>query len=76
MFLDRMATIEAIQGHLTPEERERQRRIADKIDPRPDPWWRNVRKEALVEYQCRLSIIYGTGVRKLTSRIPRKNWSC
>ena len=51
MFLDLMATIEAIQAHLTPEERERRRWIADQIDPRPDPWWRNVRKEALEEYQ-------------------------
>jgi hypothetical protein len=50
MFIDLMATIEAIQSHLTHEERERRQRIADQIDPRPDPWWRNCRKEALAEY--------------------------
>lgn len=55
MFHDLMATIEAIQAHLTPEERERRQRIADQIDPRPDPWWRNFRKEALAEFQCRIS---------------------
>ncbi|HEY3393551.1 MAG TPA: hypothetical protein VGK58_12645 [Lacipirellulaceae bacterium] len=55
MFLDLMATIDAIQAHLTPEERERRQQIADKIDPRPDPWWRNCRKEALAEYECQTS---------------------
>ena len=55
MFLDLMETIEAIQAHLTPEERARRERIADKLDPRPDPWWRNFRKEALAEYECRIS---------------------
>ena len=52
MFLGLMATIEAIQAHLTPEERERRQRIAEQIDPRPDPWWRNFRQEALAEYEC------------------------
>jgi len=51
MFLDLMKAIEAIQAHLTPEERARRQRIADQLDPRPDPWWRNFRKEALAEYQ-------------------------
>jgi hypothetical protein len=55
MFVDLMATIDAIQAHLTPEEHERRQRIADLIDPRPDPWWRNCRKEALAEYECRTS---------------------
>ena len=55
MFLDLMETIEAIQANLTPEERARRERIADQLDPRPDPWWRNFRKEALAEYECRTS---------------------
>jgi hypothetical protein len=54
MFLDLMATVDVIQAHLTPEERERRRRIADKIDPRPNPWWQNFRKEALAEYECQI----------------------
>jgi len=55
MFLDLMETLEAIQAHLTPEERARRERIADQLDPRPDPWWRNFRKEALAEYECQTS---------------------
>jgi hypothetical protein len=55
MFLDLMETVNAIQGHLSAEERARRMRIADRLDPRPDPWWRNFRKEALAEYQCRTS---------------------
>jgi hypothetical protein len=55
MFLDLMEAVEAFRAHLTPTERWRRRRIADRLDPRPDPWWRNVRQEALAEYQCRTS---------------------
>ena len=55
MFIDLMNTIDAIQGSLSPEERARRWRIADQIDPRPNPWWRNIRKEALIEYQCQTS---------------------
>jgi hypothetical protein len=55
MFVDLLMMIEAIQSHLTPEERERRDRIADQIDPRPDPWWHNIRKEALAEYRCQTS---------------------
>lgn len=52
MFIDLLETIEAIQAHLTPEEREHRARIARDLDPMPDPWWRNCRKEALAEYQA------------------------
>lgn len=55
MFIDLMEMIDAIQANLTPAERERRQRIADRLDPRPDPWWRNFREEALAEYQCRIS---------------------
>jgi hypothetical protein len=57
MFLDIMKMVDAMQSHLSPEERERRSRVADQIDPRPDPWWRNFRKEALAEYQCRTSLM-------------------
>ena len=55
MFLGLMEAVDAFRAHLSPEERARRRRIADQLDPRPDPWWRNFRKEALAEYQCRTS---------------------
>jgi hypothetical protein len=55
MFLDLMEMVDAIQSQLSMEERARRRRIADQLDPRPDPWWRNFRKETLAEYQCQTS---------------------
>jgi hypothetical protein len=55
MFLDLMETVDAIQSHLTAAERARRMWIADRLDPRPKPWWCNFRKEALAEYQCQTS---------------------
>ena len=52
MFLDLMEMVDAIQSHLTPEEHARRMWVADQLDPRPNPWWRNFRKEALAEYQA------------------------
>ena len=52
MFLDLMETVEAIQSNLTAEERARRMRIADRLAPRPEPWWRNFRKQAFAELQC------------------------
>jgi hypothetical protein len=51
MFISLMEAVEAFRAHLTPEERARRRFIADQLDPRPDPWWRNIRQEALDEYR-------------------------
>jgi hypothetical protein len=55
MFVGLMRAVNAFRAHLTPEERVRRRQIAEQLDPRPDPWWRNFRKEALAEYQCQTS---------------------
>jgi hypothetical protein len=55
MFIGLMEAVDAFRAHLSPDERARRRRIADQLDPRPDPWWRNFRKEALDEYQCQTS---------------------
>ena len=55
MFADLLATVDAITQCLPAEERVRRRRIADQLDPRPDPWWKNFRAEALAEYQCQTS---------------------
>lgn len=54
MFAGIMETVDAIQAHFSIEERVRRMRIADKIDPRPDPWWKNFREEAIAEYRCRI----------------------
>jgi hypothetical protein len=55
MFLSIMEAVEAMQSHLTDEERKRRMQIADQLARRPDPWWRNVRKEAWANYQCEMS---------------------
>jgi hypothetical protein len=53
MFIGLMEAVEAIQSRFSEEERQRRMRIADHLGPRPEPWWRNIRKDALAEYQCR-----------------------
>jgi hypothetical protein len=55
MFVGLMEAVDIFRAHLSPDERARRRRIADQLDPGPDPWWSNFRKEALAEYQCRTS---------------------
>jgi hypothetical protein len=49
MFERLMEAVEAFRAHLTPEERARRRRIADELQPRPDPWWRNLRVESSIQ---------------------------
>jgi hypothetical protein len=45
IFTDLQCTGEAIWAHLPLEERERRKRIARQLDPRPTPWWKHFRKE-------------------------------
>jgi hypothetical protein len=52
MFADLLSTVSAVWQNLSPEERRRRMRITDQLDPRPDPWWKNFRDEALSEYRC------------------------
>jgi hypothetical protein len=52
MFADLLSAVSAVWQTLSPEERRRRTRIADQLDPRPDPWWKNFRAEALSEYRC------------------------
>jgi hypothetical protein len=54
MFIGLMDAVAAIQTCFSDEERVRRMRIADKLDPRPEPWWRNIRKDALAEYECQI----------------------
>jgi hypothetical protein len=55
MLADLLAFAEAVQASLPDAERARRARIADRLDPRPNPWWKNFRAEALAEYQCQTS---------------------
>jgi hypothetical protein len=50
MFADLLATIDAIWASLSPEERLRRLRIAEEIDRRPEPWWRNLRRDAIPDH--------------------------
>jgi hypothetical protein len=45
MFTDLQETVEAIWKHLSPDEQQRRRQIARLLDPRPTPWWKNIRCE-------------------------------
>jgi hypothetical protein len=55
MFRQLMECVEALQSHLSPAERERRAHIGELLDPLPNPWWKNFRKEALAEYECQVS---------------------
>ena len=44
--------VDAVCGHLPPEERQRRGEIAEKLHARPDPWWKNVRKEEVERARC------------------------
>ena len=55
MFADLLATVSIVWQNFSPEERCRRMWIADQLNRRPDPWWKNFRAEALAEYQCNSS---------------------
>jgi hypothetical protein len=55
IFQQLMEVAAAMQNHLPPDERVRRARIAELLDPLPNPWWKNFRKEALAEYECQTS---------------------
>lgn len=46
IFRDILELVSAAWAHLPEEDRLRRLRIGDSLDPRPDPWWKNVRPEA------------------------------
>jgi hypothetical protein len=46
VFLGLERTMEAILAHLPPEERRRRREASRLLDPRPHPWWKNLRRSA------------------------------
>lgn len=46
IFIDLDRTMEAILSALPEEERRRRRQAARLLDPRPAPWWKNLRRSA------------------------------
>jgi hypothetical protein len=47
MFESLQRLLGAIWDGLTSDEVRRRLEIAERLDPRPDPWWRNVKPEGL-----------------------------
>ena len=47
LFAELLRQEDAILEKLTPEERRRRLEMADQLDPRPEPWWKNLRPEAI-----------------------------
>jgi hypothetical protein len=52
VFVDLLASVNELTSSLPVDERARRARIAFEIDPLPEPWWANYRREALAEFQC------------------------
>ncbi len=42
-----LATVDALWAGLTLEERARRMRIYDELNASPNPWWKNLRPEAI-----------------------------
>jgi hypothetical protein len=55
MLVELFATSDALQVQLTSAERARRAKIADRLDPRPEPWWKNFRAETLADQECQIS---------------------
>lgn len=55
MLVDLFATADVLQAQLTETERARRARIADLLEPRPVPWWKNFRPEKLADQPCQIS---------------------
>jgi hypothetical protein len=45
MFASIQRLVGSIWEQLSREEMRRRLRIAEELDPRPEPWWRNIRRE-------------------------------
>ena len=46
-FVSIQKMVAATWAGLSEEEKRRRLEIGEKLDPRPDPWWANIRPEAL-----------------------------
>ncbi len=47
VFVGLLRTVDAIWASLTEEERLARLRIGESLEPRPEPWWRNVRASVI-----------------------------
>ncbi len=47
MFCSLQRMIAVIWGSLSEDERRRRLEIGEKLEPRPEPWWRNIKPEGL-----------------------------
>jgi hypothetical protein len=45
MFCSIQRLVGSIWSGLSREEQRRRIEISERLDPRPDPWWRNIRRE-------------------------------
>ena len=45
MFCSIQRLVGSIWSRLSQEEQRRRMEISEDLDPRPDPWWRNIRRE-------------------------------
>jgi hypothetical protein len=52
MFIDLLETVDVLWRDLSPEERRRRLDIARQLDPKPEPWWKNLRPEAQPKPPC------------------------
>ena len=52
MFADLLETVDVIWRNLTPADRRRRLSIADQLNRRPEPWWKNIRPEAIEVSPC------------------------
>jgi hypothetical protein len=55
VFADLLSTVSVVWQNLSAAERRRRMWIADQLNRRPEPWWKNFRSEALAEYRCNSS---------------------
>ena len=46
VFVGLERTMEGIVAHIPPQERRRRREASRLLDPRPTPWWKNLRRSA------------------------------
>ncbi|MBI4585249.1 MAG: hypothetical protein HY717_14645 [Planctomycetes bacterium] len=55
MFVDLLRLLDALWANLPPEDRRFRIQIADELDRRPEPWWKNLRPEAQPDFSCKNS---------------------
>jgi len=52
MFADLLETVDVFWRDLSMEERQRRLDVSRQLDPKPEPWWKNLRPEAQPKSPC------------------------